>query len=78
MTGEEFEQGMKQLGYSQAQVSALLEVHRDSVAARRKAPVVDGLYRYAMLGMLAEQAFHAQATAKAAQELVERFMVQKG
>ncbi len=47
---------MKRLGYSQTRLAERLGVHRDTIAARCKAPVVDELYRCVMLGMLAEQA----------------------
>lgn len=56
MTGKEFEVGMKRLGYSQIKLADRLGVHRDTIAARCKAPIVDELYRCVMLGMLAEQA----------------------
>lgn len=63
MTGEQFERGMKLLGYSQAQLADLFGVHRDTISARCKAEEVDGLYSYAMLGLLAEHATELLVTA---------------
>lgn len=56
MTGNEFETGMRRLGYTQTKLAARLNVHRETIAARCKAVEVDELYRCVMLGMLAEKA----------------------
>lgn len=55
MTGQEFERGMKWLGFSQIGLAKKLGFIRSTITARCKADVVDELYRYIMLGMLAER-----------------------
>lgn len=56
MTGNEFEAGMKRLGFSQTKLAEKLGVDRGTIAARCKATTVDESYRYIMLGLLAEAA----------------------
>lgn len=63
MTGSEFEAGMRRLGLSQSGLAEKLGVHRDTIAARCKAAVVDESYRYIMLGLLAEEAARALVSA---------------
>lgn len=58
MTGSEFQQAMKQLGFTQVSLASRLGCNRDTIAARCKADVVDEPYRLIMLGLLTEKAAH--------------------
>lgn len=56
MTGKEFEAGMSRLGMTQADLSRVLGVHRNTIGARCLDAEVPPLYRAAMIGLLAEKA----------------------